>query len=507
MKKKLWFFAVLFIAISLLVYVTGCEENDSNGNNNGNLDIPSVLIGEWAPKTSPKTMLFKITSDGTFIASEHSAGLSDSFDKLTVSGSTVELSGNVGTFNFSISNGEMSMTNATGSALLFSLNSPFVKFDSGSVTSYTITSPYSNVNWVADGQFKTALHNHTTASDGSATLPQMVEEHYSQDYDVLAITDHSYGPTRTDALALPVTIDWVSHYRPPHEIPLTQQRNEEVQTGTGRNDRGMLPIPNSSEILFAGREEINTFFFYHEIATPMSAGEPALRNVLAQVRDADGLAQLNHPGRSTGGLVFGPPGTAASNNPRWINYYSKLFHDFPVMVGMEIINRRDEDSVSDRILWDNILKVIIPIGQRNVWGFSNTDAHSNSYDRVSSSFNMFIMPENNMENVKSTMVNGNFYAVARIARHELGNNMNTPRSGPFPTITNIVVTNNESANAAITITAEHYDLIKWISNGAEIAEGNSITLGDYAENIGVYVRANIIGPGGISFTQPFIVTK
>ena len=362
---------------------------------------------------------------------------------------------------------------------------------------YTITSPYSNVNWATDGQFKAALHAHTSNSHNevTATLTQIVDEHYKQDYDILALTDHNHIYGGLAQNPSPLNKDWVDNIN-----PMTQARFDEVTTGVGRNSRGILPIPNTSELLISP-DEINTYFFPHTLHA--QNGEAALRNTLTQVQNAGGIAQMNHPGRVTGGSAIGAAGEAASNNPTWINKYSGLFEDFPCLVGMEIINRNDADSRGDRILWDNILKVIIPKGQRNVWGFSNDDSHSTS--AIGNSFNIFVMPENTLENVKSTMINGNFYAVTRTAGRELGNQFTG--TGPTPTITNIVITNNVSTDATITITAENVDVIKWISNGVEIAEGASITLGSYADNIGVYVRANIIGSGGIVFTQPFIVTK
>ena len=64
----------------------------------------------------------------------------------------------------------------------------------------------------------------------------------------------------------------------------------------------------------------------------------------------------------------------ASNNPTTVSKYVDLFKKYDSLVGMEIINKKDGDSYSDRILWDNILTKTMP--ERPVWGFSNDDTHS-----------------------------------------------------------------------------------------------------------------------------------
>lgn len=80
---------------------------------------------------------------------------------------------------------------------------------------------------------------------------------------------------------------------------------------------------------------------------------------------------------------------------------------------MEIINKIDNESRYDRILWDNILKVMMPEG-RNVWGFSNDDTHS--LNATGYSFNMMLMPELTIASTREAMENGTFYAVSRVSR-------------------------------------------------------------------------------------------
>ena len=54
---------------------------------------------------------------------------------------------------------------------------------------------------LADNVYKADLHSHTTFSDGSNPLPDMVARHYELGFDIHAITDHSacfYGFTTPD---------------------------------------------------------------------------------------------------------------------------------------------------------------------------------------------------------------------------------------------------------------------------------------------------------------------
>ncbi|MDR2834250.1 MAG: hypothetical protein LBV67_11090, partial [Streptococcaceae bacterium] len=45
---------------------------------------------------------------------------------------------------------------------------------------FVIYNPYENVNWETFGQYRAALHTHTTISDGSATVAETVFDHYNK---------------------------------------------------------------------------------------------------------------------------------------------------------------------------------------------------------------------------------------------------------------------------------------------------------------------------------------
>jgi hypothetical protein len=380
-----------------------------------------------------------------------------------------------------------------------------------------ITSPYSSVDWVNWEQYKASLHTHTSNSDGSGTLSATIERHYTLGFDILAITDHNWehDAGTPSARWQPFTDNWLLDENTPNG--LTAARRNQIRAGFGRDGRGMLEIPNSSEIA-AHPDEFNAFFTFN---IPLRTGGNLLRPTIRQANDINAIMFINHPGRATGGNAVTAWGPFASNLAANINKYASLYLEFPNLIGMEVVNRiRDGDSRNDRILWDNVNKVTIPRG-KFVWGFSNDDSHS--VDAIGHNYNMFLMPENNLANVRSAMINGNFYAVARVAHNEGVNSALSESNAramlgqgiPFPRITSIEICN---FTFTITINAENANKIEWISDGKIITTETGAGIfpstfglleenGDFKEGVGIFVRANIIGPGGIAFTQPFGVRK
>ena len=355
------------------------------------------------------------------------------------------------------------------------------------VLDFTIDSPYASVDWDTYGQYKADFHAHSNESDGSPQPYETIEEHYKKGYDILALTDHNVCNTTWNRKDDPTGKD--REY-------LTDQRLSEITYGTDRDNRGMVAIMNSDEQSVS--DHLNTFF------TPFNNEQGAtLESNIAKTQELGGICHINHPGRYTGGRnTSGTAGEEASNNPETIKKYTDLFMKYDAVVGMEIINKLDGDSYSDRILWDNILKETMPEG-RFVWGFSNDDTHSTA--ATGHSYNMMLLPSNNPENVRESMENGTFYASAKVAKREgyTITDLSVINDYQPPIITNIQVDNDEDT---ITIDGEYYNQVEWIADGKVIATGNTIDLNDHEGEINSYVRAQLKGDEGISFTQPFGVT-
>ena len=372
-------------------------------------------------------------------------------------------------------------------------------------SSYVIVNPYANVDWENFGQFKTSLHNHSLNSDGVATTAEMVERLYALGYDIAAITDHNYLSSRWSEVSIGA---------------MSTEREEEILAGEDRNGRPLFPVPFSGEQ--SGGEHLNSFFVKFDNSVEMST-----EDALSLVEEMDGISFLNHLGYYTGGSEGGQTGLDASNDREVIQKYTYLFMNYPSCIGMEIFNKRDTKSQSDRVLWDNILMQTMPQG-RPVWGFANDDAHK--LGRIGFSFNVLLIDrdeflrsgldgldarnaeelrEQSASNpIRTAMTDGAFYAVSRIDRRENINDAASLSENELgdlllqstPSIRNISV--DETA-ATITISGADYDIIEWIADGIVISTGEVLDVPANTMRINSYVRAQLRSSSGIAFTQPF----
>lgn len=351
---------------------------------------------------------------------------------------------------------------------------------------YIINNPYASVDWMNFDQYKADFHAHSRNSDGSNLTYEMVEDHYQKGFDILAMTDHNY-----------TTKGWENA----DEGAMSLERKQEIEAGVGRDGRGMLDFSYSNEQ--SRTDHINTF-----LVDWNNAQGATMADTLYQAEIRGGFSHINHMGRYTG-YRNGPQ---VSHDPANINKYVNLLDVYRSCVGMEIVNKIDNESRWDRALWDNVLQVMLPQG-RQVWGFSNDDTHS--LNATGYSFNMMLMPELTIEATRSAMENGTFYAVSRVSRVDginatLPNGSDMPGSGnasttylldqPVPTISNIVV---DQAENSLFIEGADYHTIEWIADGQVIATGNYIDLNDYEALVNSYVRAQLKSDTGIAFTQPF----
>ncbi|MCL2638811.1 MAG: hypothetical protein FWD48_10640, partial [Oscillospiraceae bacterium] len=372
--------------------------------------------------------------------------------------------------------------------------------------SYTITSPYDDIDWDTINQFKSANHVHTTSSDGSNTTIQVAEDHYNKGYHIVTYTDH----TRLNA-----TPDTPRTGGSGVETAtlLTTARIAEMEAGLGRDGAaGMLFIPHTTEndnprINVGGVLGSHHTNSYWSTAVPTAPGTNA-REAYQAITNAGGIIRINHPGRYTLAHTMANwrAAFAISNNPAMYTPYVELYNEFPALIGMEIINKKDGESYGDRPLWDNILQMTAPNG-RFVWGFSDDDSHANA--DIGFSYNLMLMTELSQAQARYAMESGAFFAVTRVDR-QLGINptrgtINFDHSQPVPTINEIKVDGNK-----ITIDAEDTSRIIWIADGVHIvdttyAAGKTIDLADHQLSVYSYVRATLVSDTGVLYTQPFHV--
>lgn len=377
---------------------------------------------------------------------------------------------------------------------------------------YTIVSPYAEVVWEGEnawGAYKGTTHSHTTFSDADVDLATMVKEYYSQNYDFLANADH--GVTGVEWNKEPKRLLLYSYQEliGNKYTTLTDEEYEGITSGTYlERGRGMTCVTGANELnnLTLTKCHVNGYFLSSDKANGFGGFENGYDYALKYIDENGGISHINHPGD----WLETNKNPDAVNDPENIKFFGDLILKYDSCYGTEVLNEKNGTTGYDRILWDNLLMYTLPYG-KTVIGYSNTDAHE--IKMVDSSFEVFMMEENTVENIRETMKNGCFFATTRILR---GNNFeigpaegfNVANTGiPYPMFTSITTEGHK-----ITVKAQNADTLQWIANGkvimkTEIGDGE-ITLDldkiEGAENF-LYVRAEIFGEGGLTLTQAFVI--
>lgn len=309
-------------------------------------------------------------------------------------------------------------------------------------TDIRVTSPYENVDWGAYERHRANLHTHTRRSDGLYRPRQVIDEYHERGYTILAIADHNR-----------LTWPWQKHGRDPEELGMLAVRGNEISDvhhiGSYLNDFDI-----------DGRR-------YRPLLWPRgSRADIDEEGVFQEIGERQGLAVFFHPGR----YVFDP------------EFYAGFFERHEHLVGLEVVNQRDRYR-GDRELWDEVLTLLMP--ERPVWGFANDDMHFMRH--VGHSYNVFLLPELTKASFRKAMIEGSFYF---------------SHGDEPPTIESIEVDND---SGHIRVVASGQDDIAWISEGRAIHHGDTLEFRS-TRNVGSYVRAKLMGPGGNTYTNPFGVT-
>ncbi len=379
--------------------------------------------------------------------------------------------------------------------------------------SYKIANPYESVAELIGSDinhYKTNLHTHSTYSDANNSMTEMIETFYDLDFDILAFAEHGILGKEWDKEPSIIPLfrfQYLWHGRRYH--PSTEQYKA-ILAGTYKTaaakrtkSRGLQCVPDAIEAnMFTLMKNHVNGYFTDDACEGIYGKENDFETPIAKIERSGGISHINHPTDWLG--AYKDPSCAKV--PENVRFFADLFRRYPSCVGMEVLNMYDRPNRSDRILWDELLKILIPEGKRNIWGFGNSDAHR--VTEIDTAFMDFILPEYSLENLRKAMENGTFFAIARYAKNELGEDFKG--EGPYPYVTKLSVDDDADT---ITIAGANCKAIEWIADGEIIKSDainengkivSTINLREFSDKISCYVRAQLKGDGGICMTQPFI---
>ena len=384
---------------------------------------------------------------------------------------------------------------------------------------YRIVSPYEDVIWNGEnawGAYKGNLHTHSTVSDAEMDFNEMILEHYRQGFDFLAMTDHGVTGTPWNEAPARLPLYWYQFILGYKQRTLTDEEFAAVQDGTYPVDgtprgKGLVCVTGGNELnaLTISKCHVNGMFLPEHVGDNYLGYENDHEGAVRLADKAGGISFINHPGD----WLNSNRGIEIVSDPENVHYYSDILLKYDSCLGMEVFNERNHVTAYDRILWDNVLMECLPYGKR-VIGFSNNDAHFHSH--VDSSFSVFMMPENTVDNIKATMQSGAFFCVTRELRN---NDIIGPaeefdvryEDTPIPAFHELSVDGHK-----LTVRASNCTSIQWIANGKVIAretvaqsENDTTYVLDLDTIEGaqdfLYVRCELLGEGGMTISQALTI--
>ena len=421
---------------------------------------------------------------------------------------------------------------------------------------YTIINPYEDVNWLTYKQYKADLHNHTTASDGTDTLKDMLEQQYAYGFDIAAVTDHGvvdYGWTRQSVIpAMEIFIDLFKG-RAGDIVPLESKGGEAAngnkytievtkkgsfysqKTTEGVPLHKMMRVPCGIEHNPSSLNNAHVNSWFVDYGHGLLGGTSDYETPIKTVHEMGGLSVINHPGEYTNARDEDETADAYDYSDTMYKYYidkfAGLLTKYDSCIGIDVNSKGDSRTRYDRKLWDILLQKVTPTG-RNVLAIATSDAHST--DAVYTGYTEMLMPSLTEDNFRKSLESGAFFACSKNLGNpeeitEIANCLvesidptavalgeklqamqaedpkgkyEAPKDVDAPKVTGIVV---DQGNDTITIVATGDKNVRWIANGVTIEIGNTIDLDDHKKLLGNYVRAEIFGEGGIVYTQPFML--
>ena len=419
---------------------------------------------------------------------------------------------------------------------------------------YTINNTYANVNWNTYNQYKTDLHSHSTVSDGDQTIREQVEAHYSHGFDIMALSDHGtvdYGWDKdTEAKTIRVVLSVKEGNRPIDPLKASGVTDAGLdytyaddyykqydENGNALHTMMRVPYANEQNPTSFNNAHVNTWFA--DYGNDVVGGTSDYATPIRKIDALGGLSVINHPGEYTNARdeeCFEDAYDMDNIHCSYvINKFANLLLKYDSCIGIDINSKGDSRTRFDRKLWDILLQKVVPHG-RNVYGIATSDAHNPNI--VNSGYTWMVMPELTTDALRTSMEDGAFFSASyymgsreeirawaselaaagvepefaaklqatyeTIVEEEKNGGQDTKfefdQNAKVPMVTNVAV--DEKADT-ITIGTKDAYMVHWIADGEFIATGNTIDLDNYSDKIGSYVRAEVIGEGGVLYTQAF----
>lgn len=308
-------------------------------------------------------------------------------------------------------------------AVAFSLVS-FAADKGSTPEGYTITSPYSGIDFSAINTYKAAMHTHTNASDGDPTLKQSVERHTETGFDIVATTDHG-------------TVNYTWETENPNKLiygvmSLVGKSEGALEylgakgtfaNGTGyklinENNDDYLVLDNGQKILrvpygieqngVSANAHVNSWFVdYH------NNGLTTYKDAISNVDRLGGLCVINHPGEYSKARyeIHAEDAYNTKEFSYWyhLNKWAALLDKYESCLGVDINSKGDDRTKYDRILWDELLTRFSATG-RNVFAICSSDAHQ--LDKINTGFVYALMPSLDSASLKTALARGEFFGAS-----------------------------------------------------------------------------------------------
>ena len=299
---------------------------------------------------------------------------------------------------------------------------------------FTISNPYETIDWDTWKAYKGATHVHTVRSDGDIELNDMIEKYYSLGYQALALTDHgtvNYSWTKDQTR---LSIFGYQYFKHGNVDELTEERYQQITTGSDRGGDGMTEVPLGIELNGSSTAKCHVNSYYADCGHgDLELDSKWPEDAVKKSQAAGGICHINHVGEWTEGRH-----DINTYNEEFVKKFASIFLNYSACIGMELVNTKDNRTHNDRYLYDETLKLTAPQG-RNIWGFCEDDAHD--FGDVENNAQYFIMPKNTQANIRTSMENGTFFACSKTSKNdwELGDGFEA--QGPFPMVSRVNVDN------------------------------------------------------------------